>query len=192
MPENTISIQQVFADLEDPRVVGRTAHKLIDIIVVALCAIVCGAEGWVENELFGEAKEDWLRQFLDLPNGIPSHDTFGRVFGQLDAQAFQQGFNRWVKSVFTMTQGQVVAIDGKTVRRSHDKAIGQDAIHMVSAWAQANGMVLGQLKTDEKSNEITAIPELLNQLYVKGCIVWCWDSSRRMRNPTKSRRSLNC
>ena len=171
MPEIKISIQQVFADLEDPRVVGRTAHKLIDIIVVALCAIVCGAEGWVENELFGEAKEDWLRQFLDLPNGIPSHDTFGRVFGQLDAQAFQQGFNRWVKSVFTMTQGQVVAIDGKTVRRSHDKAIGQDAIHMVSAWAQANGMVLGQLKTDEKSNEITAIPELLNQLYVKGCIV---------------------
>lgn len=137
MPEINISLQQVFADLEDPRVVGRTAHKLIDIIVIALCAIVCGAEGWVEVEVFGEAKEGWLRQFLALPNGIPSHDTFGRVFGQLDAQAFQQGFNRWVKSVFTVTQGQVVAIDGKTVRRSHHRAISQDAIHMVSAWASS-------------------------------------------------------
>lgn len=166
-----ISIQHAFADLEDPRVMGRTAHKLVDMIVIAVCATICGAEGWVEVEMFGEAKEQWLRQFLDLPNGIPSHDTFGRVFSQLDAAAFQRNFNRWVKNVFTVTQGEVIAIDGKTVRRSYDRSIGKDAIHMVSAWAQHNGIVLGQVRTDEKSNEITAIPELLAQLYVKGCIV---------------------
>lgn len=171
MPENKISIQQAFADLEDPRVVGRTAHQLIDIIVIAVCAIICGAENWVEVEVFGEAKEPWLREFLELPNGIPAHDTFGRVFSQLDAEAFQQGFNRWVKSAFTVTSGQVVAIDGKTVRRSHDRGLGKKAVHMVSAWAQESGIVLGQVKTDEKSNEITAIPELLQHLYLKGCIV---------------------
>lgn len=171
MNPNEISIQQVFADLEDPRVVGRTAHKLIDIIVIAICATICGAEGWVEVELFGEAKEAWLRQFLELPNGIPSHDTFGRVFRQLDARAFQQHFNRWVKQVFTVTKGDIIAIDGKTIRRSYDRATDQEAIHVVSAWAQQHGLVLGQLKTAAKSNEITAVPELLEQLYVKGCIV---------------------
>ncbi|MCP4184542.1 MAG: ISAs1 family transposase [Hyphomicrobiales bacterium] len=171
MTESNISIQQAFADMGDPRVVGRTTHKLIDIVVIAICAIICGAESWVDVEVFGKSKEAWLRQFLELPDGIPVHDTFGRVFGQLDAEAFQQSFNRWVKSAFTVSSGQVVAIDGKTVRRSHDKTLGKKAIHMVSAWAQESGIVLGQVKTDEKSNEITAIPELLNQLYLKGCIV---------------------
>lgn len=171
MTDGFISIQQMFADLEDPRVVGRTAHKLLDIIVIAICAVLSGAEGWADVEVFGETKEAWLRQFLELPNGIPSHDTFGRVFGQLDGEAFQRSFNRWVSQVFTVTPGQVIAIDGKTVRGSQDKLTGKEAVHMVSAWAQANGLVLGQLKTDEQSNEIRAVPELLEQLYLKGCIV---------------------
>lgn len=164
-----MSIAEAFGDVEDPRVVGRTDHKLQDIIVIAICAGICGAEGWTAVEMFGESRKAWLRQFLELPNGIPTHDTFGRVFGQLDAEAFQQNFNRWVKHTFTVKTGQVVAIDGKTVRGS--KGIGTEAIHMVSAWAHDAGLVLGQCKTDEKSNEITAIPDLLEQLYIKGCIV---------------------
>lgn len=164
-----MSIADAFGDLEDPRVVGRTDHKLHDIIAIAICAIISGAEGWTAVEVFGETRERWLRQFLELPNGIPTHDTFGRVFGQLDAEAFQRCFNRWVKNTFTVSEGQVIAVDGKTSRGS--KGIGQEAIHMVSAWAQEAGLVLGQVKTDEKSNEITAIPELLAQLYIKGCIV---------------------
>jgi predicted transposase YbfD/YdcC len=119
----------------------------------------------------GKVKENWLRQFLELPNGIPSHDTFGRVFAALDAEAFQTGFTRWVEAVFHVTRGQVIAIAGKTCRRSHDKGIGKEAIHMVSAWAQHNGLVLGQRKVDDKSNEITAIPELLKLLNMTGCIV---------------------
>ena len=165
----SMNIAEAFGDLEDPRVVGRTEHKLQDIIAIAICAIICGAEGWTAVEMFGETRESWLRQFLELPNGIPTHDTFGRVFGQLDAEAFQRYFNRWVKHTFTITEGQVIAIDGKTARGS--KGIGKKAIHMVSAWAQKAGLVLGQHKTDEKSNEITAIPTLLAQLYIKGCIV---------------------
>jgi len=122
-------------------------------------------------ETFAKAKEGWLKRYLELPNGIPSHDTFGRVFASLNAEAFQAGFSRWVQAVFRVTKGQVVAIDGKTVRRSHDQTIGQDAIHMVSAWASQNGIALGQRKVDDKSNEITAIPELLRLLDVSGCIV---------------------
>lgn len=166
-----LSIQRSFADLEDPRVVGRTSHHLLDIVVIAICGVLCGADSWVAIEQFGKAKEAWLREFLELPNGIPTHDTFGRVFGQLDAQAFERCFTRWVQAVFTVTRGQVIAIDGKTVRRSHDRATGQDAIHLVSAWAQANSLVLGQVKTAADSNEITAIPELLKLLYLKGCVV---------------------
>lgn len=169
MMTTPMSIGETFADLEDPRVEGRTAHKLQDIIVIAICAIICGADGWAAVEIFGETREKWLRQFLELPNGIPSHDTFGRVFGQLDAEGFQRCFNRWVKTTFTITEGQVIAIDGKTVRGS--KGIGKEAIHMVSAWAKNARLVLGQVKTAEKSNEITAIPDLLAQLYIKGCIV---------------------
>lgn len=167
--EQGLSIADAFGDLEDPRVVGRTAHKLQDIIAIAICAIICGADGWTAVEVFGEVREAWLRQFLELPNGIPTHDTFGRVFGQLDAEAFQRSFNRWVKHTFTVKPGQVVAIDGKTLRGS--KGNGTEAIHVVSAWAHEAGLVLGQQKTSEKSNEITAIPELLETLYLKGCIV---------------------
>jgi len=125
----------------------------------------------MDMETFGKSKEKWLKQFLKLENGVPSHDTFGDVFAMIDGDEFQRSFMRWVEGVFTVTQGEVVAIDGKTARRSHDKSIGKDAIHMISAWASANGIVLGQRKVDEKSNEITAIPELLDLLSITGCIV---------------------
>jgi predicted transposase YbfD/YdcC len=141
------------------------------MIFIAICAVVAGADGWTEVETFGKSKEKWLRQFIPLEKGIPSHDTFGDVFRVIDAEEFQRSFMRWVERVFTVTEGQVIAIDGKTVRRSPDKAIGKDAIHMVSAWASVNGITLGQRKVDEKSNEITAIPELLRLLNVNGCIV---------------------
>jgi predicted transposase YbfD/YdcC len=165
------SLEACFGNLADPRVVGRCDHKLLDIIIIAVCAVITGAESWVEVETFGQLKHEWLKTFLDLPHGIPTHDTFGRVFAALDAEAFQVCFARWVEGVFVATRGQVVAVDGKTARRSHDKAIGKDAIHMVSAWASQTGIVLGQRKVDDKSNEITAIPELLRLLDVSGCIV---------------------
>jgi predicted transposase YbfD/YdcC len=171
MTKKAASIETCFANLSDPRVSGRCDHKLIDIIIIAICAVICNADDWVAVETFGKVNEAWLRQFLELPNGIPSHDTFGRVFAALDAEAFQTSFTRWVEAVFQVTKGQVIAIDGKTCRRSHDKGIGKEAIHMVSAWAHHNGIVLGQRKVDDKSNEITAIPELLKLLNVTGCIV---------------------
>lgn len=169
--ENPISLLISFQDLPDPRVEGRCDHKLIDIIVITVCAVIVGAESWVDVESFGKAKQEWLQTFLELPHGIPSHDTFGRFFAALDAEAFQTAFMRWVEGVFRVSKGQVIAIDGKTVRRSHNRSIGKDAIHLVNAWATHNGIALGQWKTDAKSNEITAIPPLLRQLNVAGCIV---------------------
>jgi predicted transposase YbfD/YdcC len=160
-----------FGSLPDPRGPGLVEHKLLDIIIIAICAVICGADSWVEIEEFGTARYGWLKGFLELPHGIPSHDTFGRVFARVSAVAFQRCFASWIQAVFTMTQGQVIAIDGKTLRRSYERGSGKAAIHMVSAWANANRLVLGQVKTDEKSNEITAIPELLKLLEVKGCIV---------------------
>lgn len=165
------SIEASFGDLEDPRVQGRCDYPLMEILIIAICAAVAGANTWVDVETFGNSKEAWLRQFLPLKNGIPSHDTFGDVFRALDAEAFQRSFVRWVEAVFRRTAGQVIAIDGKTVRGSHDKTIGKDAIHMVNAWASENGICLGQRKVDGKSNEINAIPELLDLLNVSGCIV---------------------
>jgi predicted transposase YbfD/YdcC len=165
------SIQDCFGDIHDPRVQGRCDYPLLEIIVIAICAVVAGANAWTEIETFGKNKEKWLKQFLPLENGIPSHDTFGDVFRLIDAEEFQRSFMRWIEGVFRVTAGQVIAIDGKTVRRSHDRTIGKDAIHMVSAWASANGITLGQRKVDDKSNEITAIPELLRMLNVMGCIV---------------------
>lgn len=165
------SIVDCFGDIEDPRVQGRCDYPLIEIITIAICAAVAGADTWVDVETFGKSKEKWLRQDLKLENGIPSHDTFGDVFRVIEAQEFQKGFIRWVEQIFSVTQGQVIAIDGKTVRRSHNRSIGKDAIHMVSAWASTNGITLGQRKIDDKSNEITAIPELLELLNVTGCIV---------------------
>jgi predicted transposase YbfD/YdcC len=160
-----------FASLKDPRVDRTRAHLLLDIVLIAICAVVCGADGWVDVAECGEAKKTWFSRFLKLPNGIPSHDTFGRVFAALDADEFGRCFLEWVKAVNVLTAGQVIAIDGKTLRRSHDRRRGKAALHLVSAWASANRLVLGQVATDAKSNEITAIPELLRLLDVTGCIV---------------------
>lgn len=165
------SIEECFGELPDSRVEGRCDHKLVDGVVLTICAVICGADGWVGVETYGKEKEAFLRTYLELPQGIPSHDTLGRVFAALDAEAFQACFARWVEQVFELTDGQVIAMEGKTSRRSHDRSIGKDAIHMVSAWAVSNGIALGQRKVDDKSNEITAIPELLKVLDVSGCVV---------------------
>jgi len=167
----TAAISDHFARLEDPRIERTKLHELLDIIVIALCAIICGADDWVEVELFGHAKLAWLRTFLALPNGIPSHDTFGRVFARLNAEQFQQCFLAWIQAVSELTRGQVIAIDGKVLRGSCDRLLGKAGIDMVSAWATANHLVLGQVKVDDKSNEITAIPKLLQVLEIAGCIV---------------------
>jgi predicted transposase YbfD/YdcC len=141
------------------------------MVVIAICAAICGAEGWEDIELFGETKEEWLRGFLELAHGPPSDDTYRRVFAALDAEEFQICFMDWIEAVEELTQGQVIAVDGKTLRRSHDRSQGKKALQMVSAWASANGLVLGQRKVDGESNEITAVPELLDVLEIAGCIV---------------------
>lgn len=164
------TIIENFADLDDPRHYNRR-HLLMDIIVIAICAVICGADDWEAVEEFGKDKRDWFEQFLELPHGIPSHDTFRRVFAVLDAEQFQTCFIEWIKAVHEITDGQIVPIDGKMLRRSHDKTLGKKAIHMVSAWAVENQLVLGQVKVDDKSNEITAIPQLLDLLEIAGCIV---------------------
>jgi predicted transposase YbfD/YdcC len=143
----------------------------LDILTIALCAVICGADSWVEVERFGHAKEDWLRTFLSLANGIPSHDTFGRVFARLDPQAFERCFLDWVRAIAGEAAAQVVAIDGKTLRRSHDHTAGHPALHMVSAWATASRLVVGQVAAAAKSNEITAIPTLLRVLELQGATV---------------------
>ena len=165
------AIEEHFSKVTDPRKDRTKEHKLIDIIAIAICAIICGAEGWTDIEIFGNSKVVWLKTFLELPNGIPSHDTFGRVFGMVDAQQFQVAFWEWVWAVNDIVQGQIVNIDGKCLRGSDDQKLGKRAICMVSAWAAENEIVLGQRKVDEKSNEITAIPELLKLLNLSGCIV---------------------
>ena len=172
MPKKPLEvIEEHFSKVNDPRMDRTKHHKLIDMIAIAICAIICGAEGWVDIELFGNSKIHWLATFLELPNGIPSHDTFGRVFSLLDAQQFQLAFYEWVWAVNDIIPGQVINIDGKCLRGSDDQRLGKRAIYMVSAWAVENEIVLGQRKVDEKSNEITAIPELLKILSIAGCIV---------------------
>jgi len=165
------ALSEHFARLEDPRIDRQKRHKLSDILVITVCAVLCGAESFPAIEDFGYARYEWLKQFLELPGGIPSHDTFNRVFRLLDPVQFQACFLSWMQAVAAETQGEVVAIDGKTLRRSFDKGSAKRAIHMVSAWATETGVVLGQRKVDAKSNEITAIPELLELLALKGCIV---------------------
>jgi predicted transposase YbfD/YdcC len=169
--DSPTSFEECFSDLPDPRVQGRCDHKLMDILIIAVCAALCGADSWVGVETVARAKEGWFRQFLKLENGIPSHDTFGDVFAKIDSEAFQARFMHWVETVFRVTKGQVVALDGKTLRGSHKREAGKEAIHLVNAWAVSNGIVLGQRKVDGKTNEITAIPELLRLLNVAGCIV---------------------
>jgi predicted transposase YbfD/YdcC len=165
------SIFEHFSHLTDPRIERTKRHNLLDIVGLSICGVICGADGWTEIEEFGHAKQDWLQKFLELPNGIPSHDTIGRVFSRLLPGQFQRSFQSWIKSISTLTEGQVIAIDGKTLRRSYDRASDKAAIHMVSAWASENHLILGQVKTRERSNEITAIPELLDILAIQGCIV---------------------
>jgi predicted transposase YbfD/YdcC len=165
------SILTHFGNLEDPRDIRGKEHLLLDIITIALCAVISGAEGWEDMSEYGRAKQDWLSTFLSLPNGIPCGDTFGRVFARLDPDQMQRCFVSWVNAISALLGAEVVAIDGKTFRHSDDKGCGKAAIHMVSAWASANRLVLGQRKVDDKSNEITAIPALLNVLEIAGCIV---------------------
>jgi len=165
-----ISLEESFGKIADPRIDRTKLHKLIDIIIIAICAVICGAEGWEEIEQFGKEKQEWLENILELPNGIPSHDTISRVFSKINPEEFEKSFFTWVGSLTEHISG-VVAIDGKTLRRSHDGANGKKALHLVSAWAAENRLVLAQLATEEKSNEITAIPELLRMLDLSGCIV---------------------
>ncbi len=166
-----VSLTEHFSRLADPRVERTKLHLLSDILMIAVCGAICGAENWNDIEDFGRTKEGWLRGFLALPNGIPSHDTFNRVFARLDPVGFERCFLAWMKAVSEVTQGQVIAIDGKTLRHSYDRQNGKAAIHMVNAWASNNRLVLAQTKVDDKSNEITAIPALLHLLTIKGCII---------------------
>ena len=175
-----VSILDHFADLDDPRVERTRRHQLVDIIAIA----ICGADSWVHVELFGRSKLEWFQTFLELPGGIPSHDTFGDVFARLDPEQFQSCFMAWTQAIAELLPEEVVAIDGKTARRSHDRAGSKRAMHLVSAWATQNtpvsstgqALTLGQVRTEEKSteeksSEITAIPQLLNLLDLQGCIV---------------------
>lgn len=164
-------IQEHFGELKDPRIDRTKRHKLLDIVAIAICATIAGADNWEDIAEFGKARVDWFKTFLELPNGIPSHDTFNRVFARLDPEQFQACFIDWVRAVSVLSDAQVIAIDGKVLRRSHDKGMGKAAIDMVSAWATANRLVLGQVKVDEKSNEMTAIPQLLEALAIEGCTV---------------------
>ena len=165
------SIIQEFASLEDFRVDRNRIHPLINVVTIAILGVICGADTWVDIERYGRAKAEWLGEFLDLPQGIPSHDTFGRVFRWLDEEAFRTCFVRWTARICVGTKGQVVAMDGKKLRRSGNSRHEKDGIWMVNAWSVENRMVLGQKKVDDKSNEITAIPELLAQLDLTGCVV---------------------
>lgn len=163
-------IFDAFNEVEDPRGDNKR-HKFIDIIGIALCAVTSGMESYNEIEEFGESSEEWLKQYFELPNGIPSHDTFNRVFSQINPKQFQKCFNELMKNLAELVNGEVVSIDGKTVRGSSCNSSNQKSIHMVSAWANQNQVVLGQIKTDDKSNEITAIPKLIELLELKDTIV---------------------
>ena len=165
------TIVDYFVDVKDPRIERTKQHKLIDIITIAICAVICGADSWVAIETYAKAKEDWLKQFIELPNSVPSHDTFARVFARINPIEFQECFLAWIKSISNVTDGEVIAIDGKKLKHSYDTKVSSSAINMVSAWATTNRLVLGQRKVDKKSNEITAIPELIKVLDIAGCIV---------------------
>jgi predicted transposase YbfD/YdcC len=169
--ESSSLLLEHFQNLEDPRAAHLLEHQLIDIIGLTICAVICGADSWVDIENYGKAKQEWLKGFLQLSNGIPSHDTIARLFAALNPTALQACFLSWVKAIFQLSAGEIIAIDGKTLRHSYDTGGNKGAIHMVSAWASQNRLVLGQVKVDEKSNEITAIPQLLSVLDLEGCIV---------------------
>jgi predicted transposase YbfD/YdcC len=166
-----VAIRARFSNLTDPRIERTKQHQLLDMVVIALCAAICGANSWADVERFGKAKLDWLSRFLDLPNGIPSHDTFGRVFARLDTNEFYICLHNWLRSLKLAIKEKQVAIDGKTLRHSFDKAAGKSALHLVSAWAADLRISLGQVAVDEKSNEITAVPQLLELLELTGAVV---------------------
>lgn len=171
MANDPRSIVEFLKEIEDPRRDNANKrHEFIDIMVIALCGMLSSADDWVSIALYGRTKKDWFEQFLSLPNGIPSHDTFNRVFSSIDPNQFMDCFLKWINTIRPLLGREVVAVDGKTLRRSHDGS-NRAAIHMVSAWATENNLVLGQVKTEEKSNEITAIPELLHALQLNGCLV---------------------
>ena len=165
------SLIEHFSKLEDPRVDRNKKHELIDVIVLCVCAVVSGAEGWSDIEEFGRTKLEWLRRYVPLANGVPVDDTIARIISALSMRGFQDCFMSWMEDVVKLSDGEIIAVDGKTQRRSHDRKRGMKALHMVSAWACSNAVVLGQVKTEEKSNEITAVPELLDKLELSGCIV---------------------
>lgn len=165
------SLADCFADITDPRLDRKKRHNLLDILVISICAVICGAEHWTEVASFGKCKINWFRSFLELPNGIPSHDTFGRVFAILDPKQLQAAYARWVQGFMKDVDVRHCCVDGKTVRGSGHMPDGKKAIHVLSAYAHECGLVLTQRKVDDKSNEITAIPEVLRSLQLKGMLV---------------------
>ena len=169
--DRIISLSDAFIVIQDPRIDRTKKHKLVDILIIALCATVCGVEGWEEIEIFAEEREDWFKKFLELPNGIPSHDTMYRVFSRINPKELNATLIRWTQGLQQSVEGKVVAIDGKTLRGSFDEATGKEALHLISAWVEENSLVLGQIAVKGKENEITNIPELLRMLHLKGAIV---------------------
>jgi predicted transposase YbfD/YdcC len=165
------NINEYFGDLPDPRTGENISHPLINIITITICAVICGANGWVEVEQFGEAKAKWLAAFLNLKHGIPSHDTIGRVFRLLNPAAFEARFRQWTSHICELMRGEVVAVDGKQLRRSKDGTLGMDGIYMVNVWATENQLSLGQVKVEDHRNEITAIPVLLSLLEIEDAII---------------------
>lgn len=169
--ESIAALEEYFADLPDPRIERCRRHKLIDILTIAICSMLCGGDGFTDMEEFGQARQEWLQTFLELPHGIPSHDTFGRVFARLSPAEFAACFESWVRASVKNLSGQVVALDGKRARRSYDRATGKEAIELVSAWARNQRLTLGQVKVAPTSNEITAVPELLKVIDLAGAVV---------------------
>lgn len=169
--DRIISLADAFIVIHDPRIDRTKKHQLVDILIIALCATVCGVEGWEEIEIFAEERQDWFREFLELPNGIPSHDTMYRVFSRINPKELNAALVRWTEGLQQSVEGKVVAIDGKTLRGSFDTATGKSALHVVSAWVEDNSLVLGQVAVPDKENEITKIPELLRMLQLRGAIV---------------------
>ena len=164
-------VRKCFEGLRDPRVQASCDHLLFDIVSIAVLAVACGADAWTDREVFGKKRREWLATFLELPHGIPSHDTFRRVFGVLNRKEFSACLLQWTQALHEASGGKLIAIDGKSLRRSGRQKSGLRMLHLVTAWSSENGLTLAQVACDEKSNEITAIPEVLKLLSLKGCTV---------------------
>ena len=170
-PTAVVPLIEILRRVPDPRMIKKSEHRLLDVLVIAICAVICGAEHWTEMEEFGECKEKWFRSFLELPNGIPSHDTFGRVFAAIDPQQFRQCYVEWIQGFMQGVDVRHICLDGKTVRGSRHAPASKQAIHMISAYARECGLVLTQEKVNGKGNEVTALPEVLGRLALSGAIV---------------------